>query len=134
MKENWKIIKYTYLIGAFIDGFWAVALLFPGLFKIVVNNPDLIISKNIYILFIIAASLMLGWTFLLLWGYRQPIARRFVLLLTTFPVVFGIFIGTIISLSGGRPYTLIFVIKTFLIMSLMIFSYIKAEKVAKREH
>ena len=36
------------------------------------------------------ASLMLGWTALLLWADRKPLARKGVLLLTVFPVIVGL--------------------------------------------
>jgi hypothetical protein len=46
----------------------------------------------------IAASLMTGWTLLLLWAALEPIGRRGVLLLTVFPVITGIVAATVIAI------------------------------------
>ncbi len=42
---------------------------------------------------------MLGWTFLLIWADRKPLERRFVMLLTVFPVVFGMVAGGIAAVA-----------------------------------
>jgi len=38
----------------------------------------------------LAASLMLGWTFLLIWADQKPVERKGILLLTIFPVISGL--------------------------------------------
>jgi hypothetical protein len=50
------------------------------------------------------ASLMLGWTVLLLWAYRQPLERRWVALFTMIVLV-GIMSTEIFALGQGyhRP-------------------------------
>ena len=131
MKQNLKLIKITYLIGIIVDGFWAIALAFPDLFKFVTNTTNLDINMQVRVVFYIASSLMFGWTFLLAWGYRKLIERRFILLLTAFPVVFGIFIGTLISYANGNSIAIIFSVKTLIIMVLMLLSFIRAEKIKK---
>ena len=131
MKQNLKLIKITYLIGIIVDGFWAIALAFPDLFKFVTNTTNLDINMQVRVVFYIASSLMFGWTFLLAWGYRKLIERRFILLLTAFPVVFGIFIGTLISYANGNSIAIIFSVKTLIIMVLMLLSFIRAEKIEK---
>jgi hypothetical protein len=47
------------------------------------------------------ASLMLGWTVLLLWGSRQPVARRDLLLFTLVPVVAGLLLASIGVVQSG---------------------------------
>jgi hypothetical protein len=47
-----------------------------------------------------AASLMLGWTGLLIWAFMQPIARRFVALLTI-AVITGLVITELESVQSG---------------------------------
>ncbi|MFC1496069.1 hypothetical protein ACFL52_01490 [Candidatus Margulisiibacteriota bacterium] len=49
----------------------------------------------------IGASLMLGWTVLLIWADRKPLERKGILLLTVFPVVFGLFISGLWAVSIG---------------------------------
>lgn len=43
----------------------------------------------------LAASLMLGWTFLLIWADQKPFERKGVLLLTIFPVITGLIIANL---------------------------------------
>lgn len=45
----------------------------------------------------IGASLMTGWTLLLLWGIGNPMERRGILLLTVFPVITGIVLANVFA-------------------------------------
>ena len=47
----------------------------------------------------IAASLMAGWTLLLLWGIGSPMERRDILLLTVFPVITGIVLAIVFAVK-----------------------------------
>jgi hypothetical protein len=47
----------------------------------------------------IGASLMAGWTVLLIWGSLKPIERRDLLIITVFPVVTGIVASTFYGIS-----------------------------------
>jgi hypothetical protein len=49
----------------------------------------------------LGATLMLGWTFLLMWADRRPVERRGVLLLTVFPVLCGLIISGIYAVTTG---------------------------------
>jgi len=49
----------------------------------------------------LAASLMLGWTFLLIWCDRKPVERKGILLLTIFPVISGLIIANLYAVSLG---------------------------------
>lgn len=49
----------------------------------------------------IGASLMAGWTVLLLWGAANPMERRDLLLLTVFPVIAGIACATVLAVRRG---------------------------------
>lgn len=46
------------------------------------------------------ASLMLGWTVLLLWAYRRPLERRFVAALTVLVVV-GLVVTEVVAVRAG---------------------------------
>jgi hypothetical protein len=73
------------------------------------------------------ASLMLGWTFLLMWADRKPVERRGVLLLTVFPVLFGLIISGIYVVATGLISTDKMVptwIFQGLITGLYLFSYV----------
>ncbi|MFC1983086.1 hypothetical protein ACFLV5_04820 [Chloroflexota bacterium] len=71
-------------------------------FRNVMGNPDFDPDLQTRIIMGMGGSLMTGWTFLLLWAVREPIERRVVILLTAFPVVFGLFIVTLIWILGGN--------------------------------
>jgi len=47
-----------------------------------------------------AASLMLGWTILLLWAYRRPLERRFVAALTVL-VILGLILTEGVAVHSG---------------------------------
>jgi hypothetical protein len=49
----------------------------------------------------IGASLMLGWTALLLWADRMPVERKAVLLLTVCPVVVGLVAAGAYAVAAG---------------------------------
>jgi len=46
------------------------------------------------------ASLMLGWTLLLVWAYRRPVERRFVAALTAL-VIFGLILTEVVAVHSG---------------------------------
>jgi len=49
----------------------------------------------------LAAALMMGWTFLLIWGDRKPLERKGILLLTIFPVISGLIIANLYAVGLG---------------------------------
>jgi hypothetical protein len=49
----------------------------------------------------LGASLMFGWTILLAWGYRKPVERKGLLLITAFPVISGIVATMIWQYASG---------------------------------
>jgi hypothetical protein len=76
---------------------------------------------------------MTGWTFFLLWAVRKPIERRVVILLTAFPVVFGMFVISLIEVLYGNTFTIWILIKTTVLIISMITSYILAGKMTKEK-
>ena len=54
----------------------------------------------------LGASLMAGWTLLLLWGAASPIERRFLFLLTLVPVVAGIVAAAYLAVAGDHRHPL----------------------------
>jgi hypothetical protein len=47
------------------------------------------------------ASLMLGWTVLLLWADWKPLERKGVLLIALFPVVLGLALNEVAAVRAG---------------------------------
>jgi hypothetical protein len=125
------LIKAAYWLGIGADALWAVALLFPGIFGILTGSPDFNPDLQIRLIMGIGGSLMTGWTFLLLWAVRQPVERRMVILLTAFPVVFGMFIVALIGILNGNTSNIWLLVKTTILFISMVTSYILAGKTAR---
>ena len=102
MKKQHQILllRTSYWIGAIIDGLVAMQLLLPGFwasFDGLTYTP----STTVNFALGIASALMFGWTFLLIWADRKPLERKGVLLLTVFPVIFGLVLNNILALTIG---------------------------------
>ena len=132
-KKETFLIKVAYWLGIAADALWAVALLFPPVFAILTGNPDFDPDLQVRLIMGIGGALMTGWTLLLLWAVRQPIDRRVVILLTAFPVVFGMFIVTLIGYLNGNTSTLWVLVKTMILMISMVTSYLLAGKMDKEQ-
>jgi len=126
------IIKLAYWLGIVADTFWAVVLLFPQLFGSLVFNPEFDPNLQIRLIMGIGGVLMTGWTFLLIWGVMKPIERRMVILLTAFPVVFGLGIISLIGYLNGNTANLWILIKTMILFLSMIASFILAKQLANK--
>lgn len=124
-KQNKKLflIKIAYWLGIGADAFWALVLLFPKLFGILTGIPDYNPDLQTRLIMGIGGILMLGWTFLLLWGVRKPIERRVVILITAFPVVFGMFIIALIGYLEGNSANIWILVKTSILFISMLTSY-----------
>lgn len=127
-KKRLIFIKIAYWLGIGADALWAVGLLFPQIFGLLMGNPNFDPDLQTRLIMGIGGSLMTGWTFLLLWAVREPIKRRVVILLTAFPVVFGLFIVTLIGILGGNTSSIWILIKTTILFISMVTSYILAGK------
>ena len=120
-----KWLRASYLIGAIADGTFAILMLMPS---------RMAESEFRYPMGL-AASLMFGWTALLLWAYMRPMERKGVLVLTIFPVISGLMATGIWAVAAGHfPVARILpssVLGSAMIL-LMAFSYWKATIAAKR--
>jgi hypothetical protein len=127
------LIKIPYWLGIGADSLWAVALFLPGIFGILTGQSDFNPDLQIKLIMGIGGSLMTGWTLLLLWAVKEPIERRVVILLTAFPVVFGLFVVTLIGFIGGNDSSMWILIKTLVLFISMVTSYILASKISKEK-
>lgn len=80
MTARVRWLKASFLVGAIVDGLIAILILIPSR----MGETEFRYPMGL------AASLMLGWTCLLVWGYRAPVERRGILLITIFPVITGL--------------------------------------------
>ena len=136
-KKKLFLIKIAYWLGIGADAIWAVGLLFPQIFGLLTGNPDFNPDLQFRLSMGIGGTLMTGWTFLLLWAVRKPIERRVVILITAFPVVFGLFIVALIGFLEGNTFNIWIMIKSSILFISMVTSYLLARNLNKeirREH
>ena len=95
------LLRVCYWIGAVADAFTAIIMLSPKLGGSMYGIPDFNPSDEYRYAMGLGASLMIGWTFLLIWADRRPVERRGILLLTVVPVLFGLIISGIYAVAIG---------------------------------
>jgi undecaprenyl pyrophosphate phosphatase UppP len=91
-------MRVAFLVGAVTDGLAIIPMLSRRVGAALFGGDPTRDSPAYRFAMGIAASLMTGWTLLLLWAALEPIGRRGVLLLTVFPVITGIVAATVIAI------------------------------------
>ena len=86
-KKKMYYIRFCYWLGAIIDGLVAVDMFLYIIFGNPIYMKSPIPTQETQYIMTSGASLMLGWTFILIWGDQKPIQRRGLLILTVFPVI-----------------------------------------------
>ena len=132
MNKAIKMLRISYWVGAILDGLMVIPLVLPALGRAIFRLPDLNITPEFNYISYIGASLMLGWTILLIWADRKPLERKGVLLITVFPVVVGlVFSGIYLVFSGVVSlYSIIpILIIQACITALFLFSYFFARSI-----
>jgi hypothetical protein len=124
-----NVIKLPYFLVIAIDALWAIALFVPALFAILVGIPEFQPVLLVRTIMGIGGIMMTGWTLLLIWAVKEPVKRRFVILLTAFPVVFGLFFIALMGFLDGRTTNLWILVKTMILFTLMVNSYVLAGKI-----
>lgn len=124
-------IVLPYWLGIGADTLWAVALFFPPVYGTLTGTADFDPDRSFRLTMAIGGVLMTGWTFLLLWAVRDPIERRFVILLTAFPVVSGFFVIALIQVLDGKTTQIWILAKTTVLFASMIGSYFLASAAAR---
>ena len=94
-------LRICYWIGAIVDGFVAIAWLFPDFWASFNNFSQHQSGIELNFAMWQGAALMLGWTVLLLWADRKPVERKGVMLITLFPVLTGMILSNILSVTSG---------------------------------
>lgn len=100
MDKNKRLLRICYWWGIVADAVMAVLMLSPELF-VRVMRVDLAPDAGFAYGLRLGAPLMIGWTILLFWADRAPVARRDILPLTL-PVVAGYILIEVSSVATGR--------------------------------
>jgi hypothetical protein len=101
MKTGIPWLRFSYWMGALIDTLAAIQMLDPAVFAVTNRIPNFQPSAAFLYAMRMGASLMLGWTFMLLWADRRPMERKFILLVTVIPVIAGFVIAEILAVASG---------------------------------
>ena len=113
-------ITLPYYLGIAADALWAVALLLPAVFGLLLGNPNFNPDAQVRLIMAIGGILMTGWTLLLIWEVRKPVDRRMVILLTAFPVVFGLFIIALLGFLNGNTSNIWILRKTKILYHVLL--------------
>jgi len=93
-----RVLRVAFVAGAVSDAIALVPMLLPSFATLLWGLRD--VSDSYQLAMRCAASLMLGWTLLLLWAFHRPLERRIVAPLT-FLVVGGIVVSEIGGAAAG---------------------------------
>jgi len=98
-EEKIRWLRRSYRVGALADALTCIPMLSPkaggAMFGIEEFDPPVEYRYAMGL----GASLMAGWTLLLLWADRKPVERKGVLPLTVFPVILGIALSGALTLA-----------------------------------
>jgi hypothetical protein len=93
-----RLLRAAFIAGAITDAAALLPMLFPPLAELLWGFRDTTGSYRFAMGY--GASLMLGWTVLLVWAYRRPLERQFVAALTVF-VIYGLVLTEVLAVRSG---------------------------------
>jgi hypothetical protein len=93
-----RLLRTAFLAGAVTDAAALVPMLWPPMAELLWGFHD--VSGAYRFAMGYGASLMLGWTALLLWAARRPLERRFVAALTVL-VIYGLALTELAAVRAG---------------------------------
>jgi hypothetical protein len=76
MRRDILFLRLSYWIGALVDFIVGIAMVFPDVFSFVEGLSSFSPGADYLFAMGMGASLMFGWTALLLWGHRNPCNGR----------------------------------------------------------
>jgi hypothetical protein len=94
-------LRISYWVGAIVDLAAGVQMLCPPLFAFGMGLEGFHPGSDYRYAMGMGASLMFGWTALLLWADRRPIERMGVLPLTVVPVIAGMALNEAAGVGSG---------------------------------
>jgi len=99
MKKQEDLLRAAFLVGAVTDALALLPMIVPPLARILWGFEE---SRGPYAFAMgYGASLMFGWTLLLIWAYQKPLERKFVAALTVV-VIYGLVLTEILAVLKGH--------------------------------
>ncbi len=99
MPDQERLLRTAFVAGAITDALAVIPMLVPAIARLLWGFDDR--SGGYRFAMGYGASLMLGWTALLVWAYRRPMERRFVAALTVF-VIYGLVLTEVVAVLSGH--------------------------------
>jgi hypothetical protein len=98
MQRQARRLRVAFAVGAVTDALALVPMLSPTMARLLwgFENP----TAGYFFAMGYGASLMLGWTALLVWAYQEPLQRRFVAILTIL-VIAGLVLTEVAVVARG---------------------------------
>ena len=94
-------LRISYWLGAVLDGLMVIPMLCPRIGGIMFGIDNFNPGNDYKYAMMVSASLMLGWTVLLIWADRKPIERKGVIMITVIPVVVGLILAGTFAVYCG---------------------------------
>jgi len=107
MNSQVKWLKIAFLCGIITDALALVPMLYRSMAKFMWGFDQF--NDNYFFAMGYGASLMTGWTLLLIWAYKKPLERRFIAFLTIVVIIgfvtveFFAIVNGIISINKMIP-------------------------------
>ena len=117
-------LRISYWLGAVLDGLMVIPMMCPRIGGIMFGIDNFNPGNDYKYAMMISASLMLGWTILLIWADRKPVERKGVIMITVIPVLIGLILAGAFAVSSGL-IRIEKMILTWIIQSILLifFSY-----------
>lgn len=96
-----QLLRAAFLAGALTDALAVIPMLSPATAHLILGFEDVSVPYRFAMGY--GASLMAGWTALLLWAYQQPVERAFVAVLTILVIAGLVATETVAVLFGALP-------------------------------
>ena len=101
MENPVPLLKISYIIGVILDLLVAIQMFFPDILALTTGLGAFVPGSDYLYAAYMSGVMMIGWTVLLIWGYMRPVERKDILLITVFPVVVGLIVSDLLSISTG---------------------------------
>jgi hypothetical protein len=125
-------LRVSFWMGAIADLVAGTAMLCPWLISKAYGLNVTTLGAGLRYAMGMAAALMFGWTVLLVWADRKPLARKGILIITIFPVIIGLMAAEAYAVKSGfialGEMAPTWIYQAFLIW-LFSYSYLRARKI-----
>ncbi len=101
MRNKVIFLHISYWFGAVLDGLMVVPMLYPRIGGIIFGMDNFNPGNDYKYAMMVGASLMLGWTVLLIWADRKPVERKGVIMITVIPVLVGLILAGVFAVYCG---------------------------------